>query len=204
VELGHHRPRATRHSSTARTTPASPASASRWRSAPEASSSVASAFSIRCAARRGGSAYLRAARRNYLASGRARSSRRRHDRLLDPGLSSAIRSQREAGDRRATAQHRNECRRSDARRVSPTHLGPNRDLRRDGAGVARAPRGSPAGGTRRAPHVLRLPDFDRADAIGTFWGDPETRTFGKLLIDLEEDKAARAVVFGSLAEMERK
>jgi hypothetical protein len=32
-------------------------------------------------------------------------------------------------------------------------------------------------------HVLRLPDFDRAD--------PETRDFGELLIDLEEDKAAR-------------
>jgi hypothetical protein len=45
---------------------------------------------------------------------------------------------------------------------------------------------------------------DRADAIGTFWGHPETRTFGELLIDLEEDKAARAVVFGLLKEMERK
>lgn len=32
----------------------------------------------------------------------------------------------------------------------------------------------------------------------------ETRTFGERLIDLEENKAARAVVFGSLAEMERK
>jgi hypothetical protein len=53
-------------------------------------------------------------------------------------------------------------------------------------------------------HVLRLPDFDRADAIGTFWGNPETRTFGELLIDLEEDKAARAVAFGLLREMERK
>jgi hypothetical protein len=53
-------------------------------------------------------------------------------------------------------------------------------------------------------HVLRLPDFDRADAIGTFWGRPETRTFGELLIDLEKDKAGRAVVFGLLAEMERK
>jgi hypothetical protein len=53
-------------------------------------------------------------------------------------------------------------------------------------------------------HVLRLPDFDRADAIGTFWGHPETRTFGELLIDLGEDKAARAVVFGLLAEMERR
>jgi len=53
-------------------------------------------------------------------------------------------------------------------------------------------------------HVLMLPDFDRADRIGEFWGHPETRTFGELLIDLEEDKAARAVVFGLLAEMERK
>jgi hypothetical protein len=34
-------------------------------------------------------------------------------------------------------------------------------------------------------HVFMLPDFDRADAIGTFWGHPETRTFGELLIDLE-------------------
>jgi hypothetical protein len=40
-------------------------------------------------------------------------------------------------------------------------------------------------------HVLRLPDFDRADAIGTFWGHPETRTFGELLIDLEEDRVAQ-------------
>jgi hypothetical protein len=53
-------------------------------------------------------------------------------------------------------------------------------------------------------HVLRLPDFDRADRIGEFWASPETRTFGELLIDLEEDKAARAVVFGLLADMEKK
>jgi hypothetical protein len=53
-------------------------------------------------------------------------------------------------------------------------------------------------------HVLMLPDFERADRIGEFWGHPETRTFGELLIDLEEDKAARAVVFGLLREMERK
>jgi hypothetical protein len=49
-----------------------------------------------------------------------------------------------------------------------------------------------------------LPDFDRADAIGSYWGHPETRTFGELLIDLEEDEAARAVVFGLLAGMGRK
>jgi hypothetical protein len=44
-------------------------------------------------------------------------------------------------------------------------------------------------------HDLRLAEFDRADRIGEFWGHPETRSFGELLIDLE-DKAARAVVFG--------
>jgi hypothetical protein len=43
-------------------------------------------------------------------------------------------------------------------------------------------------------HVLRLPDFDRVDRIGEFWASPETRTFGELLIDLEEDQAARPVV----------
>jgi hypothetical protein len=52
-------------------------------------------------------------------------------------------------------------------------------------------------------HVLMLPDFERADAIGSYWGHSETRTFGELLIDLEEDKAARASVFGLLAEMGR-
>jgi hypothetical protein len=52
-------------------------------------------------------------------------------------------------------------------------------------------------------HVLRLPDFERADRIGEFWGI-KTRTFRQLLIDLEEDKVARVIVFGLLAEMERK
>jgi hypothetical protein len=27
-------------------------------------------------------------------------------------------------------------------------------------------------------HVLRLPDFERADRIDEFWASPETRTFG--------------------------
>jgi hypothetical protein len=53
-------------------------------------------------------------------------------------------------------------------------------------------------------HVLMLPDFDRADRICEFWGHPETRTFGELLIDLEEDDAARTVIFGLLAEIEGK
>jgi hypothetical protein len=45
-------------------------------------------------------------------------------------------------------------------------------------------------------HVLRLPDFDRADRIGEFWGHPETRTFGELMIDLEEDRTLKAVIWG--------
>ena len=40
-------------------------------------------------------------------------------------------------------------------------------------------------------HVLVLPDFERADRIGEFWSHSESRTFAELLIDLEEDKAAR-------------
>jgi hypothetical protein len=40
--------------------------------------------------------------------------------------------------------------------------------------------------------VLLLPDFDRAERIGEFWGYPESGAFAELLIDLEEDKAARA------------
>jgi hypothetical protein len=49
-------------------------------------------------------------------------------------------------------------------------------------------------------HTLMLPDFDRADRIGEFFGDPRTRTFAELLIDLEEDRVARAVVVGMLRE----
>jgi hypothetical protein len=53
-------------------------------------------------------------------------------------------------------------------------------------------------------HVLMLPDFDRAGMIGEYWGDPRTRTFGEFLIDLEEDRAARAVVVGMLREDARR
>jgi hypothetical protein len=45
-------------------------------------------------------------------------------------------------------------------------------------------------------HVLTLPDFDRADAIGSYWGNPKTRTFAELLIDCEEDRTLRAVRSG--------
>jgi hypothetical protein len=46
-----------------------------------------------------------------------------------------------------------------------------------------------------------LPDFDRADRIGEFWGNPKTRTFAELLI--EEDRTLRAVLVGMLREIEQ-
>ncbi|HYZ14008.1 MAG TPA: hypothetical protein VFA08_10455 [Actinomycetota bacterium] len=49
-------------------------------------------------------------------------------------------------------------------------------------------------------HVLMLPDFERAGRIGEYWGEPRTRMFGELLIDLEDDRAARALVIGMLRD----
>jgi hypothetical protein len=52
-------------------------------------------------------------------------------------------------------------------------------------------------------HVLMLPDFERADRIGEFWGYPESRAFAELLIDCEEDRILRAVLVGKLREGKR-
>jgi hypothetical protein len=49
-------------------------------------------------------------------------------------------------------------------------------------------------------HVLMLPDFERADRIGEFWGYPESRAFAELLIDCEEERMLRAVPVGMLRE----
>jgi hypothetical protein len=52
-------------------------------------------------------------------------------------------------------------------------------------------------------YVLTLSDFDRADRIGEFWGNPKTRAFAELLIECEEDRVLRAVLVGMLRETER-
>lgn len=38
----------------------------------------------------------------------------------------------------------------------------------------------------------RIEELDRADRVGAYWANPKTRTFAELLIDCEEDKAARS------------
>jgi hypothetical protein len=52
-------------------------------------------------------------------------------------------------------------------------------------------------------HVLMLPDFERAERIGEFWGYPESRASAEFLIDCEEDRILRAVLVGMLREADR-
>ena len=49
-------------------------------------------------------------------------------------------------------------------------------------------------------HVLTLPDLERVERIGEFWGYPQSRTFAELLTDCEEDRTLRAVLVGMLRE----
>ena len=55
----------------------------------------------------------------------------------------------------------------------------------------------------RLLQVLMLPDFDRADRIGEFWGNPKTWTFAESLIDCEKDRTLRAVLVGMLRERQQ-
>jgi hypothetical protein len=52
-------------------------------------------------------------------------------------------------------------------------------------------------------HVLLQPDFERVATIGEYWANPKTRAFADLLIECEENRAARAVLVGMLREAVR-
>jgi hypothetical protein len=49
-----------------------------------------------------------------------------------------------------------------------------------------------------------LPDFERADRSGEFWGNQQSRTFAELLIDCEQDRTIRAVLIWMLRDTDRR
>jgi hypothetical protein len=51
-------------------------------------------------------------------------------------------------------------------------------------------------------HVLMLPDFERADRIGEFWGCPQSREFAETPDRLRGGSSLRAVLVGILRETE--
>jgi hypothetical protein len=60
----------------------------------------------------------------------------------------------------------------------------------------------PSGRLRAAEllHVLMLPDLERGRADRRVLGSPETRTFGEVLFDGEEDRVLHAVLVGMLVD----
>jgi hypothetical protein len=48
-----------------------------------------------------------------------------------------------------------------------------------------------------------LPDFDRVDRIGRYWGARRREPSPSSLIDCEEDRVLRAVLVGMLREVDR-
>jgi hypothetical protein len=50
--------------------------------------------------------------------------------------------------------------------------------------------------------VMRMPTWERADVIGKLYGSGRAKQLSELLMDLEDDRYARTVVMGLLAELE--